>query len=242
MTSSAVTLCAFGFSAAVHAALLLAPMRHPSTSRSAGDDVISVDVLADPEPLPDSPEPAVIVPTPSAMGPAHAEPNSVPPDHDWTPRDPTPAHLALPATPHAPAAAAPTETADDGMPRFTIAIGTGEVDAHGPVSPSGVAGSRGPPAVLFGEQEVDGLARLVRGVVPAYPASARAEGIEGEVRLELVVGLSGAVESARVVRGVGHGLDEAALRAAQQFHFAPATRAGAAARVRMGWSVEFRLQ
>jgi protein TonB len=62
------------------------------------------------------------------------------------------------------------------------------------------------------------------------------------VQLELVVGLSGAVESARVVRGIGHGLDESALRAARQFRFAPATKSGQTVRVRMGWSVQFRLQ
>jgi protein TonB len=240
MTSSGVTLCALGFSAAVHAALLLAPAGHASPSGSVGDDVIRVDVLTDPERLPDSPEPASIAPASRAtMAPAHAERHPVPPVPDWTPRAPT---LALAPMAHASAAASPARTADDDTPRFTIAIGTGGSDAHGPVSPSGLAGTHADPAALFGEQEVDGLARLVRGVVPAYPASARVDGIEGDVRLELVVGLSGAVESARVVRGVGHGLDEAALRAAQQFRFAPATRAGAAARVRMGWSVEFRLQ
>jgi len=92
------------------------------------------------------------------------------------------------------------------------------------------------------EQDVDGRARLVRGVAPAYPASARADGVEGDVRLELVVGLAGSVESARVTRGVGHGLDEAALRAVNQFRFAPATQGGHAVRVRMGWSMQFRLQ
>jgi protein TonB len=82
----------------------------------------------------------------------------------------------------------------------------------------------------------------VLGLAPSYPDAARAAGIEGDVRLELVVGVSGAVESARVVRGIGHGLDEAALRAVRQFRFAPASKAGHAVRVRMGWSVQFRLQ
>ena len=77
---------------------------------------------------------------------------------------------------------------------------------------------------------------------PSVWDGARANGVEGDVRLELVVGLSGAVESARVVRGVGHGLDDAALRAVEQFRFAPATKAGRAVRVRMGWSMQFRLR
>jgi len=92
------------------------------------------------------------------------------------------------------------------------------------------------------EQAVDGQARLVRGVAPAYPDTARADGLEGDVHLELVVGTSGAVENASVTRGMGKGLDEAALSAARQFRFAPATKAGRPVRVRMSWSMQFRLR
>jgi protein TonB len=82
----------------------------------------------------------------------------------------------------------------------------------------------------------------VRGAAPTYPDAARAEGIEGDVLLELIVGTSGEVETARVLRGVGHGLDEAAVRAMRQFRFAPATLGGHAVRVRMSWSMQFRLR
>ena len=68
------------------------------------------------------------------------------------------------------------------------------------------------------------------------------DGVEGDVHLELIVGVAGGVESAHVVRGVGRGLDEAALGAVRQFRFAPATKDGHAVRVRMGWSMQFRLQ
>ena len=109
------------------------------------------------------------------------------------------------------------------------------------VSPTSVAPTYDSGAPVP-EQAVDGRARLVRGLAPAYPDSARADGVEGDVRLELVVDVSGAVESARVVRGVGHGLDESALRVARQFRFAPATKGGHPVSVRMAWSVQFRLQ
>jgi protein TonB len=230
-----------GFSAVVHAALLLAPVGHPSPWRGPGDEVVSVDLSIDPEPLRDAPEPAPTSPAGGAtIGPAQTPPYPVPPDHDGTPHDPNPQHLAAPPTPAAPAAAAPVETASDDTPSFTIALGTGESGAHGPVS--SFAPWHDAPIAPLAEQDVDGRARLVRGVAPAYPVSARADGVEGDVRLELVVGLSGAVESARVVRGVGHGLDEAALRAVEQFRFAPATKGGRAVPVRMGWSMQFRLQ
>jgi protein TonB len=139
------------------------------------------------------------------------------------------------------AQAAPALTASDDTPRFTIAIGTDD-DAHGAVSPAGTAPAHEDTGEPMPESSVDAPARLVAGLAPSYPDTARAAGIEGDVRLELVVGVSGTVESARVVRGVGHGLDEAALHAVRQFRFAPATRGGQAVRVRMGWSIQFRLQ
>jgi protein TonB len=82
----------------------------------------------------------------------------------------------------------------------------------------------------------------VRGLAPSYPAGARANGVEGDVGLELVVDDDGIVESARVVRSVGQGLDQSALQAIRQFRFAPATKDGHPVHVRMGWSMQFRLQ
>ncbi len=61
---------------------------------------------------------------------------------------------------------------------------------------------------------------------PAYTAEARADHIEGEVLLEVVFGAAGKVRVVRVVRGLGHGLDESAIRAAEQIRYKPATRGG----------------
>lgn len=62
---------------------------------------------------------------------------------------------------------------------------------------------------------------------PAYTADARAKNIEGEVLLEVQFNASGDVRVLRVVRGLGHGLDETAVAAAQGIRFRPATRDGA---------------
>jgi TonB family protein len=62
---------------------------------------------------------------------------------------------------------------------------------------------------------------------PGYTADARAAGIEGEVLLEVVFSASGKLQVVRVVRGLGHGLDESAVHAAEQIRFKPATRGGA---------------
>jgi len=76
---------------------------------------------------------------------------------------------------------------------------------------------------------------------PEYTPEGRNLKIEGDVVLEMVFLANGSVQVNRVVSGLGHGLDEAATRAAQQIKFKPARREGQPvdfpARVR----IEFRL-
>lgn len=76
---------------------------------------------------------------------------------------------------------------------------------------------------------------------PEYTAEGRSLKIEGDVVLEMVFLANGSIQINRVINGLGHGLDEAAIRAAQQIKFKPAKRDGQAvdfpARVR----IEFRL-
>jgi len=75
---------------------------------------------------------------------------------------------------------------------------------------------------------------------PEYTRKAQSE-IEGDVVLEIVFLANGSIQVNRVVNGLGHGLDEAATRAAQHIKFKPAKRDGQPvdfpARVR----IEFRL-
>ncbi len=61
---------------------------------------------------------------------------------------------------------------------------------------------------------------------PEYTAEARALKLEGDVVLDLVFLANGTVRVTSVVSGLGHGLDEAATRAAQQIKFKPARRDG----------------
>jgi TonB family protein len=61
---------------------------------------------------------------------------------------------------------------------------------------------------------------------PVYTDEARKLGIEGEVLVEVIFRATGQVETVRVVKGLGHGLDEAALRAAGQIRFKPAIQEG----------------
>lgn len=61
---------------------------------------------------------------------------------------------------------------------------------------------------------------------PIYTDEARKLNIEGEVLLEVVFGANGELHINRVVRGLGHGLDEAAINAANKIKFKPAERNG----------------
>jgi len=61
---------------------------------------------------------------------------------------------------------------------------------------------------------------------PIYTQEARDLKLEGEVLLEVVFAAGGQLRVVRVQRGLGHGLDEAAIRAAQQIRYKPALRDG----------------
>lgn len=61
---------------------------------------------------------------------------------------------------------------------------------------------------------------------PAYTDEARSLKLEGEVLLEVMFNASGTLHVNRVVRGLGHGLDENAIAAANKIRFKPAMRYG----------------
>jgi TonB family protein len=61
---------------------------------------------------------------------------------------------------------------------------------------------------------------------PVYTDEARSLKLEGEVLLEVMFGANGTLHVNRVVRGLGHGLDEAAIAAANKMRFKPALRNG----------------
>lgn len=61
---------------------------------------------------------------------------------------------------------------------------------------------------------------------PVYTEEARALRLEGEVLLEVMFSANGQLHVNRVVRGMGHGLDEAASAAANKMRFKPALRNG----------------
>ena len=61
---------------------------------------------------------------------------------------------------------------------------------------------------------------------PVYTQEARDLKLEGEVLLEVNFSANGSLHVNRVVRGLGHGLDDAAIAAANKIRFKPALRFG----------------
>jgi TonB family protein len=87
------------------------------------------------------------------------------------------------------------------------------------------------PAVATRTKPVETVAKMTPAEIlakptPAYTDEAKKLRIEGEVLLEVVFESSGKLRVLRVVRGLGHGLDENAIHAAEQIRFKPAVKDG----------------
>jgi len=114
----------------------------------------------------------------------------------------------------------------------------------------GVAGGRAPDAKPAAQaagpptkqaKTVRREAKLQARVIPDYPRSARSEGIEGVVVIALTITADGRVAHARLLRGIGHGLDDAALAASRKTRWSPATLDGRPIRSQRRFNVRFTL-
>jgi len=88
---------------------------------------------------------------------------------------------------------------------------------------------------------IDRPVEIVFKPTPEYTDEARSARIEGTVTLDLEFSATGDVRVLRVVRGLGHGLDEAAERAALRIRFKPAQSDGRAVDSRATVHITFRL-
>ncbi len=61
---------------------------------------------------------------------------------------------------------------------------------------------------------------------PVYTEEARRLGLQGEVLVQVLFAANGQAHVLRVVQGLGHGLDQAAVNAASQIRFKPAQQSG----------------
>lgn len=87
---------------------------------------------------------------------------------------------------------------------------------------------------------IGGLAELQKQI--NYPDQARQAGIEGRVIIQFIVTEDGQVEDPQVVRGIGGGADEEALRVVRQAEFEPGQQRGEPVRVQYSLPIIFQLQ
>jgi TonB family protein len=88
---------------------------------------------------------------------------------------------------------------------------------------------------------IDIPVEIVFKPAPIYPEEARQLKLEGDVLLDVEFTATGVVSVLQVVRGLGHGLDEAAVAAAKQIRFKPALSAGRPIGFRTTVHIVFRL-
>jgi TonB family protein len=116
--------------------------------------------------------------------------------------------------------------------------------ANGEVQTAGFdqrASAPAQPSVAALTKPIDRPVEIVFKPTPEYTDEARSARIEGTVSLELEFTAAGDVRVLRVVRGLGHGLDEAAQRAALRIRFKPAQSDGRPVDSRATVHITFRL-
>jgi protein TonB len=179
---------------------------------------------------------------------------------DPTPVEKTPPsralmHRAAPAPEDAPTPAKAADAGLDALPDFGVSL-TGGVNGTGIALPVGGGG----PARERSVEKVFRKAAPVAAVLPSdgcddppakpkpisvpqpgYTPDAQTAAIEGKVRVQITVDETGKVVDVKLLQGLGHGLDEAALSAARSATFEPALRCGKPTRATFTLGMRFKL-
>ncbi len=87
---------------------------------------------------------------------------------------------------------------------------------------------------------IGGLAAIQKKI--NYPEIAKKAGVEGRVIVQFVVDEEGNVQDPQVVRGIGAGCDEEAIRAVKQAKFQPGKQRGKPVKVKMSLPITFKLK
>jgi TonB family protein len=117
-------------------------------------------------------------------------------------------------------------------------VANGEVQTAGFDQRASAPAQPAAPAVT---KPIDRPVEILFKPTPEYTDEARSARIEGTVSLELEFTAAGDIRVLRVVRGLGHGLDEAAQRAALRMRFKPAQSDGRPVDSRATVHITFRL-
>jgi TonB family protein len=112
---------------------------------------------------------------------------------------------------------------------FGNGIATSNSSARGSVATGGFGSEQvvhNGPAIARSDGPATKPVEITFKPKPVYTEEARSMKLEGEVLLEVLFSADGSLHVNRVVSGLGHGLDEAAIAAANSMRFKPALRMG----------------
>jgi TonB family protein len=227
--------------AAVHLVLITAGdalvVTHPPRPWVPAPHVELVEIEVPPviKPLPPppaaAPQPAPVEPVAPRPAPrAHAARAVASP-----PRAPEPPPPPSPSEPPTPSGGEPVVHMDDVAPAATgVAVAVGK-PATGRIGRGGSGGGTGAGTGSGTGDEIArpvSVATLKTHAYPKrdygyelgkdYPAEAKALGIEGDIRVRLVIDVNGKVVSRRLLNRLGHGLDELAMKRVAEIEFEPA--------------------
>lgn len=247
--------------------------RMPAKAEHANQVVMFQIVQAPPPPPPPEPPPPAppekpqetpdeLTPQPP---PPKVPPKSPPPDAKPKTKAPPPLdHPPPPDTPPKdvpPSERAPTAGASGEEPVFGVSMESTSQGGAGPAVPVGntlqqpsdgtarepkkvkpLAPPLAPPVAAHEVEKAPEMKNrdLCRG---QYTEDARQAAVEGTVILELVVGEDGKAREVKVIKGLGHGLDGAAVQAVLRCPFQPGLRGGKPVPVRIrAFKVSFFLK
>lgn len=83
--------------------------------------------------------------------------------------------------------------------------------------------------------------RILYSPDPEYPENARKAKVQGTVQLSFTVGTDGRAHDVQVKKGLGHGLDEAAIAAVEKWKFLPGMQDGKPVDTTISVEVNFRM-
>ena len=194
--------------------------------------LVDVETVKTPPPPPkqeeQKPEPVENAPKPAPQAVQKAQPRRSAP--------PPPSSEPPPPTGNPDSGGSPVMTLDDAAANAvgTVPIAVGKMPSRagrggtgtGTASGAGAGSADAPPTPVS-------VATIKQRALPKgdfsyfdaskdYPAEAKALGIEGVIRVRLVVDEAGKVKDMKLLNRLGHGLDELALERAKKIEFSPA--------------------
>jgi TonB family protein len=124
-----------------------------------------------------------------------------------------------------------------------VAGGTGNGGPHGKVQQGAFKDNTAveTPKVMVASTGNETTVEVISHPTPEYTPEAKQLKIQGDVVLEVRFSADGRCHVIRVVRGLGHGLDEQAIRVAEATHFKPATRDGRPVDLTTYYRIDFQL-